>query len=149
MVFVCNVNYCNRKIMTQPFYRMWSNWGFFIVELVISNEATLLKCYLTSYINSYRTKHSWLNTSYQISHIQQYRCQYHFFLTIAWSLPSLRVVESSWIHSFYPYSCKEKKRCGRGNCNLKRNVTNLLSHEIFHLFVKHTEHHPHHHHHHH
>ena len=90
----------------------------------------MLKCYLTSYINSYRTKHSWLNTSYQISHIQQYRCQYHFFLTIVWSLRSLRVVESPWIHSSNPYSCKEKKRCGRGNCNLKRNVTNLLSWNI-------------------
>ena len=90
----------------------------------------MFKCYVTTYTNCYHTKYFWLNTSYQISQILQYRCQYHFFLTIVWSLPSLRVVESSWIHSSYPYSCKEKKRCGRGNCNLKRNVTNLLSWNI-------------------
>ena len=53
-----------------------------------------------------------------------------FFEQLFGLCPLLRVAESSWIHSSYSYSCKEKRRCGRGNCNLKRNVTNLLSWNI-------------------
>ena len=53
-----------------------------------------------------------------------------FFEQLFGLCPLLCVAESSWIHSSYSYSCKEKRRCGRGNCNLKRNVTNLLSWNI-------------------
>ena len=93
------------------------------------NEFAIFKSYLTYNVIKFDT-----NILEQIPHNRSHKYN-NTYVVIIFSnnclVSALFFVSQNLREFIHPiYSCKEKERCGRGNCDLKRNVTNLLSWNI-------------------
>ena len=113
----------------------------FIVSFDMLNEFAIFKSNLT-----YNAINFDKNIFEQIPHNRSHKYN-NTYVVIIFSnnclVSALFFVSQNLREFIHPiYSCKEKERCGRGNCDLKRNVTNLLSWNIL-LKKKNILNHPH------
>ena len=118
--------------LLQPNAKIMKNYiiqTIYIVSFDMLNEFAIFKSYLTYNVINFDT-----NIFEQIPHNRSHKYN-NTYVVIIFSnnclVSALFFVSQNLREFIHPiYSCKEKERCGRGNCDLKRNVTNLLSWNI-------------------